>query len=132
MLPSKQLNMISSRIIGCAIEVHRRLGPGLLESVYEEAMCIELEYEKVAFERQVPVAIRYRDVELKAPLKLDLLVSKEVVVELKAVEALLPVHEAQILSCLRLTEKDLGLLLNFNVPVLKSGIRRFRRNPTRT
>ncbi|MCZ7644442.1 MAG: GxxExxY protein [Planctomycetota bacterium] len=127
-MPSKQLNAISSRIIGCAIEVHKRLGPGLLESVYEEAMCIEMKHGGLAFERQVPVPIRYREVELKTPLRADLLVSQEVLVELKALDELHPVHEAQILSYLRLTGKDLGLLLNFNVPVLKSGIRRFRRD----
>ena len=127
MLPSKHLNMLSRNIIGCAIEVHRRLGPGLLESVYEEAMCMELSHAGLEFLRQMPVPILYRGKELATPLKLDLLVSQEVIVELKSVEVILPVHGAQLLSYLRLTGKDLGLLLNFNVPVLKEGVRRIMR-----
>ncbi|MBE7465869.1 MAG: GxxExxY protein [Planctomycetes bacterium] len=126
MLPSKVLNLISSRIIGCGIEVHRRLGPGLLESVYDEAMSLEFHYQKVSFKRQVAVPIRYRDQELAVPLKLDFLIADTVILELKAVEMLLPVHQAQLLSYLKLTGKQLGLLMNFNVATLKEGIRRMR------
>jgi len=124
MLPAKALNQLSRRIIGCAIAVHRQLGPGLLEGVYEEALCIEMDCNGLAYERQLPVKLTYRGKQLRTPLKLDLLVAAEVIVEVKAVEGILPVHEAQLLSYLRLAQKDLGLLINFHVPVLKEGIRR--------
>lgn len=125
-MQTKQLNLITRRIIGCAIEVHRRLGPGLLESVYEEALCMEMKHDGLAFQRQLSVPIIYRNEKLNVPLKLDLLIADAVIVELKAVEEILPVHEAQLLSYLRLAKKDLGLLINFNVPILKEGIRRKR------
>ena len=124
MLPSKEINLITQRIIGCAITVHRHLGPGLLECVYDEALSMEFTHEKLQFERQKSVPIVYRQTTLASPLKLDFLVTNEIIVELKAVETILPVHEAQLLSYLRLTNKSVGLLINFHVDVLKSGIRR--------
>jgi len=112
-------------IIGGAIEVHRTLGPGLLESVYEECLAVELGLRGLRCERQRAVPLQYKGRQLGVDLKIDLLVNDRVVVELKAVEKLLPIHEAQIITYLRLTGKPLGLLINFNVPLLKDGIRRF-------
>ncbi len=117
-------NPLTRNLIGAAIEVHKALGPGLLESVYEECLASELEWRKIAFERQVPVPIEYRGKRLHVDLRIDLLVERKIVVELKAVEALLPVHEAQLLTYLRLTRCRWGLLINFNVPVLKDGVKR--------
>jgi GxxExxY protein len=112
-------------IVGAAIEVHRALGPGLLESVYEECLAVELGLRGLPYTRQHPVPLRYKGHAIGTDLKIDLVVDDRVVVELKAVEKLLPVHEAQILTYLRLTGKEIGLLVNFNVPLLKEGIRRF-------
>ena len=117
-------NILTEEIIGGAIDVHRTLGPGLLESVYEECLAIELKLRGLDFQRQQPVAIVYRGHRVAADLRIDLLVGDKVVVELKAVERLLPVHEAQLLTYLRLTQKRVGLLINFNVPVLKDGVKR--------
>ena len=117
-------NEVTEEIIGGAIEVHRMLGPGLLESVYEECLAIELDLRRLTFQRQVPVPIEYKGQRIGADLKIDLLVQQLIVVELKAVEKILPVHEAQLLSYLRLTGRPLGLLINFNVPLLKNGIHR--------
>src|SRR4051794_35398132 len=122
MLPSRQLNMLSRSIIGCAMEVHRRLGPGLLESLYEDAFCYELTKSRLQYERQKLIRVYYRDIVLSSPLKIDVLVANEVIVEVKSVEAILDVHEAQLLSYLRAARKNLGLLINFNVSVLKIGI----------
>jgi GxxExxY protein len=112
-------------IVGAAIEVHRALGPGLLESVYEECLAMELGLRGIAYARQQPVPLNYKGQRVGTDLRIDLVVNDRVVVELKAVEKLLPVHEAQILTYLRLTQKQIGLLINFNVPLLKDGIRRF-------
>lgn len=128
MLPAKLANLLTQRIIACGIQVHKALGPGLLESVYEEALCMELSQARLEFRRQVAVPIYYREQKLGTPLKLDVLVAEEIVLELKAVETILPVHEAQLLSYLRLTGKNIGLLMNFHVPVLKQGIRRKTRD----
>ena len=116
------MNRVSGLVIGACIEVHRELGPGLLESVYEEALCAELSSLGVNFLRQVPVPIVYKGKELGSDLRLDLLVENCVIVELKAVAGILPVHKAQLLSYLRLKQIWLGLLVNFHVPVLKDGI----------
>jgi GxxExxY protein len=121
-MPSSTL---TRSIIGCAIEVHRHLGPGLLESTYEESLCFELHSNHLAFERQKPIPLVYKSVKLDVGYRLDLLVEKEVVVELKSVEALSKLHEAIILTYLRLSGHQLGLLINFNVCVLKEGIRRY-------
>ena len=115
---------LSGAAIGCAMDVHSRLGPGLLESVYEEGLCHELKLRGLAFRRQVEVPIRYRDVILAAPLRLDLLIEDALVVEVKSVEAIQPVHEAQLLTYLRLGRHRTGLLINFNVRHLRHGILR--------
>jgi GxxExxY protein len=115
---------LTERIIGCAIEVHRVLGPGLLESAYEECLAFELAHAGLAVDRQVALPIIYKDVRLDCGYRIDIVVENAVIVELKTVEAILPVHEAQLLTYLRLSGKSLGLILNFNAASLKSGIRR--------
>jgi GxxExxY protein len=112
-------------IIGAAIEVHRTIGPGLLESVYEECVVIELELRGMRVERQQPVPLVYKGRRIGGDLKIDLIVNDRVVVELKSVECILPIHDAQTITYLRLTGKPIGLLINFNVPLLKDGINRF-------
>ena len=119
----KELNQITEKIIGCAIEVHKHLGPGLLESIYEKALCHELDDNKVIYERQIIIPVIYKGFNL-GDYRLDLLVEKEIIVELKAIDKIHPVYEAQVLSYLKLTDKKLGLLINFNTPTLKSGIKR--------
>ena len=114
---------LSGLVIGAALEVHRSLGPGFLESVYEEALCVELGLREIAFQRQVPVAVEYKG-HAVGEGRLDLLVAGRLVVELKAVESILPVHQAQVISYLKATGHQLGLLINFTVPVLKTGIKR--------
>ena len=115
---------VSQAVIGAAIEVHRQLGPGLLESVYEAALCRELWLRRLRVERQVPVRVSYKGVELENQLRLDLLVNSVVVVEVKSVERLAPIHRAQLLTYLKLTGHPVGLLFNFNVELLKHGMRR--------
>ena len=117
-------NELSGEIIGAAIEVHRILGPGLLEFLYEEALVLELELRKINVSRQVEVPVEYKGQRLTNILRLDLLVDDLIVVEVKSVEHILPVHEAQLLSYLKLTGKRLGLLINFNSAVLSKSIRR--------
>ncbi|HME32569.1 MAG TPA: GxxExxY protein [Terriglobales bacterium] len=111
-------------IIGAAIEVHRLLGPGLLESAYEECLCHELHLRGLTFERQVDLPVSYKGVQLNCGYKIDLIVQQEVVLELKTVEKILPVHEAQLLTYLKLSSRHVGLLSNFNTPVLTRGIKR--------
>ncbi len=115
---------LSGTIIGAAIAVHKALGPGLLESVYHECMSIELEELGVPFKSEVPVPIVYRGRALKARHKLDLIVDGRIIVEMKAIDALAKIHDAQLLTYLRLTNKRLGLLINFNVPLLRDGLKR--------
>ena len=115
---------LSKRIIGAAIEVHRTLGPGLLESAYEECLCQELELQGIVFRRQMMIDIDYKGKVVRNAFRLDLLVEELVIVDVKSIERFHPIHEAQILTYLRLTNKWLGLVLNFNVPVLKDGIMR--------
>ncbi len=117
-------NELSGEIIGAAIEVHRILGPGLLESLYEEALVLELQQRKVKVSRQVEVPVEYKGYRLANHLRLDLLVDDLIVVEVKSVERILPVHEAQLLGYLRLTGKHLGLLINFNSAILSRAVRR--------
>jgi GxxExxY protein len=119
-----EVNQLTSAIIGAAIEVHRALGPGLLESAYEECLCRELSLRRIPFERQRPLPVEYKGLRLDCGYRIDLLVADTVVVEIKAVEKLLPVHEAQLLTYMKLGGWQVGLLINFNVPVLKQGIRR--------
>ena len=118
------MNGLTGRIIGAAIEVHKLLGPGLLESAYEECLAHELSFASISFERQVPLPVNYKSLQLDCGYRLDLLVEKTVVLELKAVETLQPIYEAQLLTYLRLGGWPIGLLINFNVPVLKKGIKR--------
>jgi GxxExxY protein len=120
----KLLNDISERIIGGAITVHKELGPGLLESTYEACLAHELTLAGLKVETQKPLPVHYRDVTLDCGYRVDLLVSDAVIVELKAIDMLLPVHEAQLLTYLKLSGMQLGLLINFNVKLLKQGIRR--------
>ena len=120
----QRINEITEKVIGAAIEVHKVLGPGLLESTYEECLCYELGRSELNFERQVQLPVVYKEVKLDCGYRIDLIVEKSVIVELKTVAALLPIHEAQLLTYLKLTKKNIGLLLNFNVPVLKDGIKR--------
>ena len=117
-----RINEVTDSIIGAAIEVHRTLGPGLLESAYEVCICRELGLRGLSFERQKELPVHYKGQALDCGYRIDLLVSGLVVVEMKAVEAILPIHEAQLLTYLRLGGWQVGLLINFNVPVLKNGI----------
>ena len=121
--PDRELDRLAHQVIGAAIEVHRQLGPGLLEGVYEKALCIEFDLRAIAFRSQSGVGITYKGRPVGRG-KLDLLVGDRLIVELKAVEKLAPIHLAQMISYLRMTNRALGLLINFNVPVLKEGIRR--------
>ncbi len=125
---NQKINQITEKIIGCAISVHRGLGPGLLESAYEECLCFELTQNKLKFDRQVPLPVIYKGVKLDCGYRIDVVVENLVIVELKAVERILPVHEAQLLSYLKLYDKKIGLLINFHVPILKSGLKRIVNN----
>ena len=111
-------------VIGSAIEVHRHLGPGLLESVYEECLCHELSTQGIEFKRQVQLPLEYKGVSLEYGLRLDILIPGKLVIELKTVEKIMPIHEAQLLTYLKLASIPTGLLINFNVPALRDGIRR--------
>ena len=117
-------NEISEKVIGAAIEVHRAMGPGLLEGIYEECLCYELRMRGLSFVRQVELPVVYKGTSLDYRLRLDVIVDDSVVLELKAVEKIIPLHEAQLLTYLKLSGHWLGLILNFNVPVMKDGIRR--------
>ena len=119
-----QLDLITRRIIGAAIEVHRVLGPGLLESAYQSCLTFELRQQGLKVHEQVPLPVRYKDVKLDCGYRLDLVVEDQVIVEIKAVECLSPIHDAQLLSYLRLTDRKVGLLINFHNRVLKDGLRR--------
>jgi GxxExxY protein len=112
----------TSPILGAALEVHRHLGPGLLESAYEECLCHELCLRELSFQRQVDLPVDYKRLKLNCGYKIDLIVQDEVILELKAVEKLLPIHQAQLLTYLKLARKRVGLLINFNVPLLTQGI----------
>jgi GxxExxY protein len=112
----------TSPILGAALEVHRHLGPGLLESAYEECLCHELRLRELTFRRQVDLPVEYKGLKLNCGYKIDLIVQDEVILQLKAVEKLLPIHQAQLLTYLRLSHKRVGLLINFNVPLLTQGI----------
>ena len=124
MMPSDPL---TRQVIGAAIEVHRILGPGLLESAYEECLCHELGLREIPFVRQKPLPVIYKGVQLDCGYRLDVVVRDDLVLELKACETLEPIHQAQLLTYLKLTGIKVGLLINFNVPVLKNGIKRLVR-----
>ena len=121
--PSEELDRLAYAVIGAAIEVHRLLGPGFLESVYEGALCVELQQRGIPFVRQPVVAVTYKGQRVGEG-RIDLLVGNALIVELKAVEKLTSIHSAQVISYLKMTNQKLGLLINFNVPILKEGIKR--------
>ena len=120
----KDINDLTGEVIGAAIEVHKSLGPGLLESAYEECLCHELKLREVHFERQKDLPVEYKGIKLDCGYRLDVVVDGSLIVELKSCETLQPIHDAQLLTYLKLTCIDVGLLINFNVPVLKEGIKR--------
>ncbi len=115
---------VSEAVIGACMEVHRGLGPGLLEGMYEGCLCHELGLRGIDFARQVPVAVSYKGLEIGIAYRIDLVVENRLIVELKVVEHLLPIHEAQLRTYLRTSRFQIGLLVNFNVPLLKQGLRR--------
>lgn len=119
------INQLTGQVIGAAINVHKALGPGLLESIYEECLCIEFDNKKIEYERQKEIPIEYRGVKLNTNYRIDLVVQNKLLLELKACETLLPIHEAQTLTYLKLTGLKIGLLINFSVLLLKDGIKRF-------
>ena len=123
---SKEKDALTGEIIGAAIEVHRALGPGLLESAYVSCLAYELQLRKLKVEREKPLPIFYKDVMLDCGYRLDLVVEDRVIVEIKSVNALAPIHEAQLLSYLKMSNYKIGLLINFNVKMLKDGIRRMK------
>jgi GxxExxY protein len=118
------VDIITESIIGAAIEVHRTLGSGLLESVYEECLFYELTLRHLGVNRQVKLSVKYKEVELDIGYRIDLFVENKVVIELKAVDKFIPIHDAQLLTYMKLTDSSVGLLINFNVPVFKQGLRR--------
>jgi len=120
-----EFDELSRSVIGCAIEVHRNLGPGLLESTYRQCLACELSHAGILFQMEVPLPVRYKDILLDCGYRIDLLVRGELIVEIKSVEAVLPIHQAQILTYMRLANVPIGLLINFNVTRLQTGIKRF-------
>ena len=123
----ESMDVLTEKVIGAAIEVHTRLGPGYLESVYEEALCYELELREILFERQKVLAVKYKG-RIVGDGRLDLLIDNRLIVELKSTEALLPIHVAQVLSYLKMNRLELALLINFNVIRLTQGIKRIINN----
>ena len=124
MLTQRENDLLTEKVIGFAIEVHRQLGPGLLESAYEECLCYEVRQSGLSFRRQVPLPVVYKAIHLDCGYRIDVVVEEQVILELKTVSELQPIHEAQLLTYLKLDKKSLGLLVNFNVPVLKNGVKR--------
>jgi GxxExxY protein len=116
---------LSNKVLGCAIEVHRELGPGLLESTYEQCLAYELSRAKIPFKVQVELPVEYKEIRLDCGYRIDLLADDQLVVELKSVDQLMPIHEAQILTYMKLASVKVGLLINFNVTILTKGVRRF-------
>ena len=119
-----ELNEISRLVVDAAIHVHKKLGPGLLEGIYEEALCYELSKRNLKYSTQVALPVPYEEIVLKTQYRLDIIVENQVILELKCVDRLIPLHEAQLLTYLKITNKKLGLLLNFNTPLMKDGIKR--------
>ena len=120
----EELNKLSGIILDSAIEVHRNLGPGLLESVYESCLCKEFDLRKISYQRQVSIPVKYKGEHLDADYRIDILVKNEIIIELKSVDIMHPVFKAQLLTYLKLANKNLGLLINFNVPKLVDGFKR--------
>jgi len=127
-MTKEEYNKISKQIVDVCISVHREMGPGLLESVYELCLMKEFELRGIKAKNQVVIPLRYKGYELSKDFKIDILVENEIIIELKSAEAILPVFEAQLISYLRLTDKRLGFLINFNVPLVKDGIKRYVNN----
>ena len=123
-----EINDLTGQVIGAAIEVHKALGLGLLESTYEECLCHELLLRKIAFERQKTLSVKYKGVKLDCGYRLDIVVDNRLILELKSVEKIEPIHKAQLLTYLKLSNINIGLLLNFNVPVMREGIVRIVNN----
>jgi GxxExxY protein len=121
-----EINKITGKIIGCAIEVHKKLGPGLLESAYEECLAFELKKAGLSIQRQKPTPVVYKDIKLDCGYRIDILVENSVIIELKVLDEFNPVHTAQILTYMKFSNMKTGLLINFNVTSLRNGIRRFR------
>ena len=120
-----EFDELSRNVIGCAIEVHHNLGPGLLESTYRQCLACELSHASITFQMEVPLPVRYKEMLLDCGYRIDLVVSGDLIVEIKCVEALLPIYQAQILTYMKLAKIPTGLLINFNVTKLRSGIKRF-------
>jgi GxxExxY protein len=120
-----EFDELSRSVIGCAIEVHRALGPGLLESTYRQCLAYELSEAQIPFQMELPLPVRYKNILLDCGYRIDLLVSADLIVEIKSVETLLPIHQTQTLTYMRLAKIPIGLLINFNVTKLQNGIKRF-------
>jgi GxxExxY protein len=120
-----EFDQLSNRVIGCALEVHRTLGPGLLESAYEQCLAYELSQSDIPFRLQWPLPVRYKGIKLDCGYRIDLFVDDELIVELKSVDQIKGIHKAQLLTYMKLSEVKVGLLINFNVEILKAGIKRF-------
>ena len=120
-----EFDELSNRVIGCALEVHRTLGPGLLESTYEQCLAHELSLAGISFKLQCPLPVKYKGIKLDCGYRIDLLVNDELIVELKSVDQIMGIHQAQLLTYMKLSGVKVGLLINFNVEMLKSGIKRF-------
>jgi len=127
-LAESELNSLSSQVIGACIQVHRSLGPGLLESVYHTCLCYELGRRGLGYQKEASIPIRYGEIVLESKLRADLIVENAIIVEVKSVKDLIPLFEAQLMTYLSLSNIELGLLINFNVPLLKNGIQRIRMN----
>jgi len=123
-MKNTHINELTEKIIGAAIEVHKNLGPGLLESVYEECLCYELEQIGLRFQRQLSIPVKYKEIQLDIGYRLEIIIEDEVIIELKTVEKITPLHEAQLLTYLKITDKEVGLIMNFNSALLKNGIKR--------
>jgi GxxExxY protein len=120
-----EFDQLSNRVIGCALEVHRALGPGLLESAYEQCLAHELSLSGISFKVQCPLPVKYKGIRLDCGYRIDLLVNDELIVELKSVDQIMGIHQAQLLTYMKLSDVKVGLLINFNVEILKTGIKRF-------
>ena len=120
----KDINQLTEAVIGCAIEIHRQLGPGLLESVYQQCLAHELNTAGIGFEMEKPLLVKYKTVSLDCGYRLDFVVEDRLIVEMKSVDTVLPIHKAQLLTYLKLAKLNLGLLINFNEHLLKNGVQR--------
>jgi len=119
-----KIDIFSNKIIGCAMEVHKNLGPGLLESTYSQCLAYELNMSGINFKLEYPIPVKYKTVNIDCSYRADFMVENEIIVEIKSVKELLPIHEAQLLTYLKISDKKLGLLINFNVKLLKKGLKR--------